>query len=511
MQPTKVIARSFAGSKTIENDSFLSGSGAFVLLRVGPRTTSLGPDEQMPNGIAAKSFYGDIHFVPPALAPGSGRSSALRASRNDPNRIFRSFPLQQKAFDFCDVRPGYGLRVWSFEIDNKGRRRFIAASYESFWRVYSRFIRRGCELHFYEVIRERHASKLYFDLEFQLQQNPNARPEEMVDALVGVCAELCELRTLSRNGPGFVELDSTSDKKFSRHLIFQNIAFHDNVQTGDFARRVVELMVAKDPSLVMVNNTDGEVVPFVDLGVYTKNRCFRIVGSSKFGKSHRLLLRKQAICRERVSVSKDLFMHSLVCSVGTNAVLLGSVSPFQTERVLGTKQGGHNCTPSDSFKRLPGEKSPFPLLDKYIYSIIGRHGGGIYGVTILSSSETVMHTIKGGYKYCGNIGRHHKSNNVILITDLRKGEMYQKCFDPDCRGYRSPPWPLPPTLRPGADAEDPGYIDDSVSDGCLNDMMDRIEGERLAPDLTGGVDDDALNALMDEFMCAALAQREGLA
>lgn len=461
----------------------------------------------MPDGIATKSFYGDIHFVAPVLTPGRGRSSALRASRNDPTRIFQSFPLQQNAFDFCDARPGYGLRVWSFEIDNKGRRRFIAASYESFWRVYSRFIRRGGDLHFYEVIRERHASKLYFDLEFQLKQNPAALPEEMVDALVGACAELCELRKLSRNGPGIVELDSTSEKKFSRHLIFENIAFHDNVQAGDFARGAVELLAAKDPSLVMVNSTDGEVVPFVDLGVYTKNRCFRIVGSSKFGKSQRLLPHKQAAGRKRISVSKDLFMRSLVCSVGANAVLLGSVSPFQTERALGTKHEGHsNAASSDSFQRLPGEKSPFPLLDEYIYSIIGRHGGGIYGVTILSSSETIMYAIKGGYKYCGKIGRHHKSNNVILIADLRKGEVYQKCFDPDCRGYRSPPWPLPPTLRPRADVEDPGYIDDSVSDDCLNDMMDRIEGGRLASDLTGGVDDDALNALMDDVMAAALDQ-----
>lgn len=61
----------------------------------------------------------------------------------------------------------------------------------------------------------------------------------------------------------------------------------------------------------------------------------------------------------------------------------------------------------------------------------------------MTASDTIMYAIKGGYKYCANIGRHHESNNVILIADLRFRLMSQKCFNPDCRGFRSDPWPIP--------------------------------------------------------------------
>nr|GLL20113.1 DNA-directed primase/polymerase protein [Ipomoea trifida] len=31
----------------------------------------------------------------------------------------------------------------------------------------------------------------------------------------------------------------------------------------------------------------------------------------------------------------------------------------------------------------------------------------------------------------------------MYVVDLRRGDYYQKCHDPDCRGYRSPLRPIP--------------------------------------------------------------------
>lgn len=466
----------------------------------------------MQEGISAGKFYGAERFRPPAFSPGTGQYAILKSIRNDPSRLYREFPVQQLAFDFCDKHPGYRLRVWGLEKDNKGRRKFCVASYEGFWRIYSRAIRVGSELHYYEVIRNHHASKLYFDLEYQLEHNPDARPEEMVDSLVTACAELCGLSSISRTDGSIVELDSTTDQKFSRHVIFQSIAFHDNIQAGDFAHRVVQILAQKSPELVLVKKSDGDVVPFVDLGVYTKNRCFRIVGSSKFGKTKRLLP-MDGLCRGRVSVSKNLFLRSLICTVEVNVTLLGSVAPLalQTDRearldgpAQGRPRGGSRVY-----------ASPFPLVDDYVHSIIGKDGGGIYGVTVLSGSEIIMYTIKGGYKYCANVGRHHKSNNVILFADLCKGEMYQKCFDPNCRGFRSSPWPLPLTLTSQTVERSPNtYIDENVSDYSLCDLMNKIEAAgSLKPHCAsesgfdGDVNDDALNKAMDDLISKGLMQR----
>lgn len=44
--------------------------------------------------------------------------------------------------------------------------------------------------------------------------------------------------------------------------------------------------------------------------------------------------------------------------------------------------------------------------------------------------------------YCQNVERSHKSNAVYYVVDIDKMEVQQKCFDPDCRFYKSPPYNL---------------------------------------------------------------------
>lgn len=48
-----------------------------------------------------------------------------------------------------------------------------------------------------------------------------------------------------------------------------------------------------------------------------------------------------------------------------------------------------------------------------------------------------MYSIAGGYRYCANVGRHHKSNNVYFLADLRTNKLYQRCHDGDCAGFES--------------------------------------------------------------------------
>lgn len=56
-----------------------------------------------------------------------------------------------------------------------------------------------------------------------------------------------------------------------------------------------------------------------------------------------------------------------------------------------------------------------------------------------------------GSHACANVGRDHRSNNVFYVLDFscvgnNGGVFCQKCYDPDCRGYRSPWSPLPPEV-----------------------------------------------------------------
>ena len=85
-------------------------------------------------------------------------------------------------------------------------------------------------------------------------------------------------------------------------------------------------------------------------------------------------------------------------------------------------------------------------------------------------AEMVLLLNIGGNRFCGNIGRQHKSNGIYYIVDLQArpaaderlqevaeagltspltiqgGIWLQKCYDPDCKGYRSEAMPLPPQL-----------------------------------------------------------------
>ena len=47
-------------------------------------------------------------------------------------------------------------------------------------------------------------------------------------------------------------------------------------------------------------------------------------------------------------------------------------------------------------------------------------------------------------RFCENVGRAHRSNNVIICVDLEHSVTFQMCHDPDCQGFRGLPRPLPP-------------------------------------------------------------------
>jgi len=66
------------------------------------------------------------------------------------------------------------------------------------------------------------------------------------------------------------------------------------------------------------------------------------------------------------------------------------------------------------------------------------------------------------YRYCENIGRYHKSNNVYWIVDLNNKMMYQKCHDPDCSGFASVPKSLPEEIIFTLDIEGDSLISCAV-------------------------------------------------
>jgi hypothetical protein len=205
----------------------------------------------------------------------------------------------------------------------------------------------------------------------------------------------------------------------------------------------------------------------IDGAVYSRNRVMRCIGSSKLGKSAVLDLDpswppNHALC---ASV-EDLFALTLISQVDESvplriidsqlieaayavdgrAVHRPGVRPTSGSAALtkssgsglGSAHGGSTradidtaiisvaaAAPRDAPAARPTSAHP----TMFIYS----HS---------ESNNTLLLTI-GGRRFCGNANREHKSNNVFYVVDLSTLSYSQRCFDPDCRGYRGPSTLLP--------------------------------------------------------------------
>lgn len=119
-----------------------------------------------------------------------------------------------------------------------GSRRFLFGRMGDVWRKYCRL--RVRDRHVYELIREgavipcasllslsraslRRAGTpchLYFDLEYQTACNPGVNGDAMVDTLIYFASQHLQLcYGLSVTRRDFVDLDSSTPVKFSRHLV----------------------------------------------------------------------------------------------------------------------------------------------------------------------------------------------------------------------------------------------------------------------------------------------------
>lgn len=404
-------------------------------------------------------------------------------SFDSPDPYRNVFHKQSEALDLVRSRSG-DLHVFAFESDGfakgTGQRLFLVASYEHFWFHYSRLP--DVLRHHYEVIPQDAVCRLYADLEFDIAMNPDRDGDTLVATFIKlVCYWLKSAFGIECSTCDVLNLNASTAVKFSCHLVFHtsNAAFRNNHDAGNFMKFIYSRLLLE---LNGKSGTDGagegDVVPcsgiprdeldrllvsgrsgsnqfFCDLGVYTKNRNFRLFLSSKLGKVNPLVLAKDDQFHindvhlapnklRKVNADESLFLSSLVCHVDfTDEVRLLDFEAQEgpEARVL----EGYLCPASDTGYRL----SPYPQVDEFVRSVItrGRVEGEIWRWAVFTNAGMVVYDIVKN-RWCENIGRAHRRNNVIIVVDLRKGVYYQKCHDPDCKAinFRSPERSLPQDL-----------------------------------------------------------------
>ncbi|GAM18005.1 hypothetical protein SAMD00019534_011800 [Acytostelium subglobosum LB1] len=395
--------------------------------------------------------------------------------------------LQSQYDDWMDTAMS---KTFAREINNTGSREFVVIrSYEAFWKQYY-----GEKDKYYnEVIAESDACHLYLDVEYMRKCNPHldGRSEQVIDVLIKQMIKAIDHELhIKTTRDDVLDLDSSTPAKFSRHLIWhiQGHYFSNNIDVGRFVKHFIQrcehcLLFDKDKLMesqeesdkdmldmlhyLLVRNDNGATVSVIDGGVYTKNRTFRLFLSSKFGKNQPLLLSKTntypLVNKQHgpgEALDKEVFMASLVCNVDSFDTTLVSVEVPQYPSIASpskTKGAVHTL-----------KQSSHPKLDEFIKKYVNSRGGSKSGyirnisqlvvggggndgdndngtsTSSTSSSEGTSLLIYNvaGNRWCDNIGREHKSNNIYFEVNPTRGVLYQKCMDNECKGYRSSEVPI---------------------------------------------------------------------
>ncbi|CAL8328794.1 unnamed protein product [Merluccius merluccius] len=453
-----------------------------------------------------------------------------RLRGGQPSPVWRLFPRQSPAMSFMQACQE-DVHVFALEKDTaaQGQRIYLVTSYSELWHYYRTF--KHSLMHCYEVIPEGAVCKLYFDLEFHRPSNPGLDGTALVAFLIQyVCEQLVDVYGVACTARSVLNLDSSTEDKFSRHLIFclDSAAFKDNLHMGrsrvKSPRLSAESCVGEgetahgptakrlkpgqtrdhsDLSCLKVKGKQGQECLFVDLGVYTKNRNFRLYKSSKVGKNVALTVAEDnqftPTPLKSFSPEQSLFLASLVCNVS-----------YTGQRILtwDVPDGARTRTNTHHAEEAPGDtlpgtlggstSSPYKEVDDFVLTVIQKAGiqGCIRRWSYFVGEQLLVYDILK-YRWCENVGRFHKSNNIMILVDLKEEIWYQKCHDPACRTFRSSSYPLPKEicvsyLMKMEEEEEERYIMDAAGNIGLR------EAPGTAPDTAAPQPDTVLADWADE-------------
>ncbi|XP_037118838.1 DNA-directed primase/polymerase protein isoform X2 [Syngnathus acus] len=445
-----------------------------------------------------------------------------------PSSVWKLFHRQSVAIAFAQSckEP---VHVFALEKEKapRGQRIFLVTTYGELWHYYRTYTQ--SLMHCYEVIPEGAVCKLYFDLEFHKPSNREADGKKMVAMLIQyVCQKLKDIYGVECCASNILNLDSSTDDKFSRHLIFNlpNAVFKDNIHVGAFIHSILQPVLDEcnvdggthgeltsqstqtkrlktdeiDLSFLHVKNKDGHRAKFVDLGVYTKNRNFRLYKSSKVGKNAAFSLAddnkfisKPTKC---ISAEESVFLASLVCNVSFTGQRILTWEVTDTRACRTTRLHSQTDLPCDPSSLSGYLMSPHREVDDFVLTVVRRDNiqGSIRRWNYFAAEQLLVYDI-AKYRWCDNVGRFHKSNNIMIVADLKEEVWYQKCHDPECRNFRSSSYPLPQEICISyimmLDDEDQDYVmDDAGNIEATQTQKQAAEYQEPADKWGGSAEDD---------------------
>ena len=223
-----------------------------------------------------------------------------------------------------------------------GPKKYVVASYISF---YNKFVMMpDSERVYYEVLVENVPCYFYMDLEFSLLLNKEMNREkakelnnELSKEIENLAKESNYIKEDNNNLQiKTIVLDSCTEKKISFHIITKigNTAFQNNYHAGAFMRKIEQnllkkygINLSKNP-FYFKDKKDHSF--YVDQGVYSKDRVFRTLYSSKI-KSPAFLKREDALEIGLKDLKPELFFECFIQRIDFNAVIIKCIDEGHTD------------------------------------------------------------------------------------------------------------------------------------------------------------------------------------
>ncbi|XP_054773175.2 DNA-directed primase/polymerase protein-like isoform X1 [Lytechinus pictus] len=275
----------------------------------------------------------------------------------------------------------------------------------------------------------------------------------------------------NENGSSCSDDQEPPSKKMRGEISDDESSSHGNQRLGQAANKDSDRKEFPEKDKLKnlyINVNDGGKELFIDTAVYTRNRNFRLFKCVKLGKSNPLLVAKDNRYQMKTNSKKKsprsggddyhFFLDSIITHVkfAPHTKVLTCVGAEGSGRGFRRKvnyDGSNASKREERAEKVEGyQSSPFPEIDSYIrkYCISkGGVAGEIRRWTYFSEAQLLVYDIIQN-RWCENIGRQHRSNNIMILVDLRRGVYYQKCHDQTCRAqnFKSDELPIPPEFLP---------------------------------------------------------------
>ena len=279
------------------------------------------------------------------------------------------------------------------DVSSSGQKQFRVNTIANMDKIY----RKIQHPHWYECLLENRPSRIFLDIE-------SYQPVDLGSILESIVTAIQHKYGIQ---PEIQVLDSSSEAKNSWHLVVSNVYLKNVYHVGAFVRRLVLATGHKA----------------IDTAVYTKNRMFRIAGSSKFG-SERVLKHSKEWHELLV---QDVSASYLEClEIDGSEPFSSSQSPFDLFYM--TEDGWKSQSRRSQYHSTVTTCS---MLEPILQKLDQMTDGGVYRHKCRISSNG-MYVVPTKSKNCAIAGRCHKGNNIYFVIDLGKQRVSQRCHDSEC-------------------------------------------------------------------------------